>query len=98
MPELPDVIVYCEALDARVRDQPLMDAQVVSPFVLRTVEPPLSSLVGKRVESVRRMGKRIVFDFERELHLVIHLMIAGRFRWLDNDRKAPARITLARFI
>ncbi len=97
MPELPDVIVYCESLDARVRGQPLNDAQIVSPFVLRTAEPPLSSLIGKRVERVRRLGKRIVLDFGHDLHLVIHLMIAGRLRWLTSDKKAPARITLARF-
>ena len=97
MPELPDVIVYCEALDARIRGERLIDAQIVNPFVLRTADPPLASLFGKRVERVRRMGKRIVLDFEHDLHLVIHLMIAGRFRWLDADKKAPARITLARF-
>ena len=97
MPELPDVIVYCEALDARIRGEPLIDTQILNPFVLRTADPPLASLVGKRVERVRRMGKRIVVDFEHDLHLVIHLMIAGRFRWIDADKKAPARITLARF-
>jgi formamidopyrimidine-DNA glycosylase len=98
VPELPDVIVYCEALDARIRGEPLIDAQIVNPFVLRTADPPLESLIGKRVEQVRRMGKRIVIEFEQDLHLVIHLMIAGRFRWLDADKKAPARITLARFM
>jgi formamidopyrimidine-DNA glycosylase len=97
MPELPDVIVYCEAVDARVRGQPLGAARIVNPFVLRTVEPPLANLVGKRVAGVRRLGKRIVLDFEDDLHLVIHLMIAGRLRWLANGRKAPGRITLALF-
>ncbi len=97
MPELPDVVVYCEAVEARVRGQPLAGARVVNPFVLRTVEPPLADLVGKRVDGVRRLGKRIVLDFEDDLHLVIHLMIAGRLRWLTKDRKPPGRITLALF-
>ena len=97
MPELPDVVVYCEAVEARVRGQPLAGARVVNPFVLRTVEPPLADLVGKHVDGVRRLGKRIVLDFEDDLHLVIHLMIAGRLRWLPKDRKPPGRITLALF-
>jgi len=97
MPELPDVVVYCEAVEARVRGQPLAGARVVNPFVLRTVEPPLADLVGKHVHGVRRLGKRIVLDFEDDLHLVIHLMIAGRLRWLTKDRKPPGRITLALF-
>ena len=97
MPELPDVVVYCEAVEARVRGQPLAGARVVNPFVLRTVEPPLADLVGKHVHGVRRLGKRIVLDFEDDMHLVIHLMIAGRLRWLTKDRKPPGRITVALF-
>ena len=95
MPELPDVTVYCEALAARVRGQPLVRVRIQNPFVLRTAEPPLSAVENRRVADVRRLGKRIVLAFDGELYLVIHLMIAGRLRWLDGARRAPARITLA---
>jgi formamidopyrimidine-DNA glycosylase len=97
MPELPDVDVYCEALNARVRDQPLLHVRIVNPFVLRTVDPPLASLENRVVRDVRRLGKRIVIAFDSDLFVVIHLMVAGRFRWLAGDRKAPGRITLALF-
>ena len=96
MPELPDITVYIEALEPRVVGQPLNDAKVLNPFVLRSVTPPLSRIVGERVRGLRRMGKRIVFDFGDDLFLVIHLMIAGRLRWRAADeavRPAP----LARF-
>jgi formamidopyrimidine-DNA glycosylase len=95
MPELPDVDVYCDALRARIVGKPLRGARIVNPFVLRTAVPPLADLVGRRVIDVRRLGKRIVLAFERDLYLVVHLMIAGRLRWLPEGRKAPARITLA---
>ena len=95
MPELPDITVYCEALNARVRGQMLERVRIVNPFVLRTVEPPLAALEGKRVTDVRRLGKRIVFAFPGERFLVVHLMIAGRLRWLQRDDKPPGRITLA---
>ena len=97
MPELPDVDVYCEALDARVRGRPLLRARLVNPFVLRTVEPPLAALENRVVRRVRRLGKRIVIAFDDDLFVVIHLMVAGRFRWLVGDKKAPSRITLALF-
>lgn len=97
MPELPDVDVYCEALNARVRGQPLLHVRIVNPFVLRTVDPPLASLENRVVRDVRRLGKRIVIAFDSDLFVVIHLMVAGRFRWLAGDRKAPGRITLALF-
>jgi len=97
MPELPDVDVYCEALNARVRGQPLMHARIVNPFVLRTVDPPLSSVENGAIRDVRRLGKRIVIAFDNDLFIVIHLMVAGRFRWLARDKKAPGRITLALF-
>ena len=96
MPELPDITVYIEALESRVVGQPLNDAKVLNPFVLRSVTPPLSRIVGERVRGLRRMGKRIVFEFGDDLFLVIHLMIAGRLRWRAADeavRPAP----LARF-
>jgi formamidopyrimidine-DNA glycosylase len=95
MPELPDVVVYCEALAARVRDQTLERVRIASPFVLRTAVPPIADAGGKRVRDVRRLGKRIVLALDGELFLVIHLMIAGRLRWLAAGVKPPGRITLA---
>ena len=97
MPELPDVTVYVEAIARRVVGQPLVGYAIRSVFALRTVEPPLDALVGRAVRGVRRLGKRIVLDFDDELHLVVHLMIAGRFRWIAAGGRArvPARIALA---
>ncbi|MEP7002488.1 MAG: DNA-formamidopyrimidine glycosylase family protein, partial [bacterium] len=97
MPELPDVTVYVEAIHQRVHGQPLSAYAILSPFVLRTVEPSLDDLVGRVVASVERLGKRIVIGFDGELFMVIHLMIAGRFRWFDAGarKKIPARIALA---
>jgi formamidopyrimidine-DNA glycosylase len=97
MPELPDILAYLEALTPRVVDQPIERARMISPFVLRTVDPPLSDIEGQRVRAVGRLGKRIVFALERDLHLVIHLMIAGRLRWRARDAKLLGRITLAAF-
>jgi len=95
MPELPDVVVYCEALAARVRGHLLQRVRLVNPFVLRTAVPPIGDAEGKRVRDVRRLGKRIVLALDGELFLVIHLMIAGRLRWLAPHVKPPGRITLA---
>ena len=81
MPELPDITVYIEALEARIVGQAVTGVKIVNPFVLRSVEPPIQRLVGLRVTEIRRMGKRIVIEFEDDLLLVIHLMIAGRLRW-----------------
>lgn len=99
MPELPDITLYLDALQSRILGQPLQEITLKSPFLLRTVEPPLAVLVGRSVQAVKRIGKRIVLDFGDELFLVIHLMIAGRFRWTlpDSKAKAPGRITLASF-
>ena len=97
MPELPDVTVYVEALAARVKGQALTGARVASPFVVRTFDPPLSAAVGKRVLEVRRLGKRIVFELSDDLFLVIHLMIAGRFKWLEAGAKIPGKLGLAAF-
>lgn len=80
MPELPDVDVYCDALNARVRGQPLLRVRIVNPFVLRTVDPPLAAVENSVVRDVRRLGKRIVISFDDDLYIVIHLMVAGRFR------------------
>jgi formamidopyrimidine-DNA glycosylase len=95
MPELPDVAVYVDALVRRVAGQPLERVRLLSPFVLRTAVPPISSAEDKRVVGVRRIGKRIVLALEDELFLVFHLMIAGRLRWLSAREKPPGRITLA---
>jgi formamidopyrimidine-DNA glycosylase len=97
MPELPDVTVYVESLERRIAGQPLERVRLLSPFVLRTATPPLASVEGRRVESVRRLGKRIVLALEGEYFLVLHLMIAGRLRWLGQGDRPPARITLALF-
>src|SRR5437764_8975668 len=97
MPELPDVLIYCEALDERIRGAVLERIRLPSPFLLRTAVPAISDVEGKRVLCVRRLGKRIVIALEDELFLVIHLMIAGRLRWLDAGTKPPGRITLAIF-
>ena len=97
MPELPDVTVYLEALQSRLPGQVLRKVRLGSPFVLRTVEPSPRDLEGKRVLDLRRLGKRIALEFEDDLFLVIHLMIAGRFKWLGPGAKLPGRIGLAAF-
>jgi len=97
LPELPDLTLYRDALAARVRGTPLLRVGIVNPFVLRTAVPPIGDVEGKRVRDVRRLGKRLVLALEGELFLVLHLMIAGRLRWLARDAKPPARITLALF-
>jgi formamidopyrimidine-DNA glycosylase len=97
VPELPDVSVYVEALAARVQGQELLGVRVASPFVVRSFDPPLSAAAGKRVLSVRRLGKRIVFELDGGLFLVIHLMIAGRFKWLEAKAKIPGKLGLAAF-
>src|ERR1700709_810152 len=83
MPELPDITVYLEALERRVVGQVLEKIRVLDVFVLRTAVPPITSLEGARVNSLRRLGKRIVFGFEGDRWLVLHLMIAGRLQWQD---------------
>ena len=97
MPELPDIELYRAALAARILDQPLDAARVSSPFLLRTVEPPLAAFVGHTVRALRRLGKRIVFAFDDELFLVLHLMIAGRLRWKERGAKVPGKVGLAAF-
>ncbi len=97
MPELPDVVVYIEALTPRVVGQPLERLRIGNPFIIRTIEPPSSDFIGRRVTGLRRMGKRIVFVFEADLFMVIHLMIAGRFRWRDTGAAIPGKVGLAAF-
>ena len=95
MPELPDVTVYVEALERRVLDAPLERIRIASPFVLRSVEPPIASAEGRRVTAVRRLGKRIAIALEPDLHLVLHLMIAGRLRWRPAGTRVQAKVGLA---
>ena len=97
MPELPDVTVYVEALQRRIIGQPLMRLRLASPFILRTVEPAPSQLEGHKVTAIRRVGKRIVIALEGDFFIVIHLMIAGRFRWLSAGGKIPGKVGLAAF-
>jgi formamidopyrimidine-DNA glycosylase len=95
VPELPDVVVYLEALEPRVQGQPIEAIRVQSPFVLRTFDPPISAAVGRRVVELRRVGKRLVFGLEGDLYLIIHLMIAGRLRWRPRGAKPPGKVGLA---
>ncbi|HLG05645.1 MAG TPA: DNA-formamidopyrimidine glycosylase family protein [Gemmatimonadales bacterium] len=97
MPELPDITLYLDALESRILGRPLRRISLKSLFLLRTVEPPLDTVMGQAVEGLRRVGKRIALEFEGELFLVIHLMIAGRLRWIEPGGKSPRRITLAEF-
>jgi formamidopyrimidine-DNA glycosylase len=95
MPELPDLTVYLESLEARIANQRLVRVKLRNPFLLRTAVPPISSVEGLRVLGLRRLGKRIVAELENRYFLVLHLMIAGRLRWLQGKEKPPGRITLA---
>ena len=97
MPELPDVTVYVEALEARVIGHKLRRATIRGPFLLRSVDPPVSAIEEKIVRQVRRVGKRIAIGFEEDLWLVLHLMIAGRLHWRDSPPKPGARGPLAWF-
>ncbi|HZT75687.1 MAG TPA: DNA-formamidopyrimidine glycosylase family protein [Vicinamibacterales bacterium] len=87
MPELPDVLVYLDALQRHVVGQPLERLNLLSPFVLRSVDPPIDAITGRVVRGVRRIGKRIVLEFPDDVFLVIHLMIAGRLRWRAPTQK-----------
>jgi formamidopyrimidine-DNA glycosylase len=97
MPELPDIVAYVGALESRVLGQPLQRVRLASPFLLRTSQPPLSSVEGRTVRELRRVGKRIAFGFEGDLWLVLHLMIAGRLHWRPADAKLGGRQNLAAF-
>ena len=97
MPELPDITLYIESLQRRIGGQQLQNIRLGSPFILRSVDPPIGDVFGKRVEGLRRLGKRIVFELEDELYVVVHLMIAGRFHWKKPNAKLPGRICHAAF-
>ena len=95
MPELPDIVVYIEALERRVVGERLQGVRISSPSVLRTFDPPYDAPVGTRLEKLRRVGKRIAFGFEDEIYLVIHLMVAGRLRWESPNKPIPRKVGLA---
>jgi formamidopyrimidine-DNA glycosylase len=97
MPELPDIAAYITALERRVIDQPLKQARLASPFLLRTVNPPLDAAEGKVVRELRRVGKRIAFGLENDHWLVLHLMIAGRLHWKAPNARLGGRQNLAAF-
>ncbi len=97
MPELPDIELYLHALRARILNQRLERIRVASPFVVRSFQPPIDQAHGKTVVGLRRLGKRLVWEFEDRLFLVIHLMIAGRFKFLDRGAKIPGKVGLAAF-
>ena len=97
MPELPDILVYIEHLAARVLGKPIVGVEIANPFVLRSVTPPIASVVGRKVVDLRRMGKRVVLGVEGDLFIVIHLMIAGRLRWRPPGKRLPGKLALAAF-
>jgi len=97
VPELPDLTLYLERLAPRIAGQTLERVRLGSPFVLRSVEPPISSAEGRRVAGLRRLGKRIVWELEGGLFLVFHLMIAGRFHWRAKGAKTGSKSVLAAF-
>jgi formamidopyrimidine-DNA glycosylase len=97
VPELPDVTLYLERLEPRVLGHPLLRVRVAGPFLLRSVDPPLSAVEGRRITSLRRLGKRLVFGLEGDLFLVLHLMVAGRLRWRPPDARIPGKVGLAAF-
>jgi formamidopyrimidine-DNA glycosylase len=91
VPELPDIVVYIEALEKRILERTLERVHLLSPFLLRTAAPPLSAIEGKNVLEIRRLGKRICIRVEEDLWLVLHLMIAGRLHWKNEVAVRPAR-------
>ncbi|HEY7557661.1 MAG TPA: DNA-formamidopyrimidine glycosylase family protein [Candidatus Binatia bacterium] len=97
MPELPDVTVYIEALSERVLNQPIQRIRIGSPFIVRSFDPRISAAEGKTVLALRRVGKRIVFDLEDDLFLIVHLMIAGRFHWKPKGAKIARKYGQAAF-
>jgi formamidopyrimidine-DNA glycosylase len=97
MPELPDILLYLESLKTRILGQTLERVRLASPFVVRSVVPPITALRGRQVIALRRLGKQIVLEFDGDLYLVIHLMIAGRLQWKPAGAKIPGKLGLAAF-
>jgi formamidopyrimidine-DNA glycosylase len=94
MPELPDVELYRGALMARVAGQPIDAVRIGNPFVVRTYDPPIEAIVGRTVRGIRRLGKRLIFELDESLFLVLHLMIAGRLRWKERGAPIPGKVGL----
>jgi formamidopyrimidine-DNA glycosylase len=94
VPELPDIVLYLDALRPRLLGQRVTAVRLASPFLLRSIDPPLTAAEGRVVVGLHRIGKRIVIELERELFLVFHLMIAGRFRWATVGKKIPGKVGL----
>jgi formamidopyrimidine-DNA glycosylase len=97
VPELPDILLYLHALEPRIVGQRLDRIRLASPFLVRSVDPPISAAEGRSVHSLRRLGKRIVIGLEGDLYLVLHLMIAGRLRWRERGAAIPGKVGLAAF-
>jgi formamidopyrimidine-DNA glycosylase len=97
VPELPDLTVYLECLEPRCLGQPLEAVRITGPSLLRSVDPPIPAAEGRRVVGLRRLGKRIVFELEEQLFLVLHLMIAGRLRWRQRGARPSRKLGLAAF-
>lgn len=97
MPELPDLTVYQEAIEARIGGEKLTGIRIASPFILRTVTPETHELSGKTLLTTQRLGKRVIFCFEDDLYIVVHLMIAGRFQWYSAGKKMPTKLGLMAF-
>jgi formamidopyrimidine-DNA glycosylase len=97
MPELPDIALYLSALRPRVVGQPLERVRIGNPFLVRTPDPPIAAVEGRTLTALRRLGKRIVFEFDHDLFVVIHLMIAGRLRWRERGFAIPGKVGLAAF-
>ncbi|HWH80568.1 MAG TPA: DNA-formamidopyrimidine glycosylase family protein, partial [Candidatus Binatus sp.] len=97
MPELPDITIYIEALQARLLGQPVEKIRLGNPFLLRSFEPPIRTAEGKKIVALQRLGKRIVFELEGELFLVFHLMITGRFHWKKRAIAIPKKYGHAAF-
>jgi formamidopyrimidine-DNA glycosylase len=97
MPELPDITIYVEALDRRIKGARLEAVRIHSPFLLRTFDPPLDTVKGKQVREIRRIGKRIALGLDDQLWLVLHLMIAGRLHWKPRGVKLSGKLALAAF-
>jgi formamidopyrimidine-DNA glycosylase len=97
VPELPDIELYLHALRPRIAGQRLQKIRLASPFLVRSFDPPIQSADGRLIRGVRRLGKRVVWEMEDDLFLVIHLMIAGRFKWKEPGAKVPGKVGLAAF-
>ena len=97
MPELPDVELYLSALRPRIEGRTIERVRVASPFFVRSYDPPISTLEGRTIQALSRIGKRLVFKLDEDLFVVIHLMIAGRFRWKERGAAIPAKVGLLAF-